>query len=441
MRKFKLSRRSLLKGVVGGTIVSVALPPLEAFFNSTGTALASGSPIPKRFGMFFWGNGVIPERWVPTGVGKDYQLSEQLAPLAAVKDSITVVSGLHVKVPNFEPHWSGAAGILSGAPLKREGQHGTLQAPSIDQVIAQRLNAPTPYRSIEFGARPGQGVSYNGPHSINPPESSPRALFNRLFGEGFRLPGDTSGPDPILGVRRSVLDAVMEDAKALQQRLGATDRQRLDQHLSGLRDLERRVAYMEENPPDFESCAVPTEPDEHYPDIEGRPQLTELNRVLTDICAMAVACDLTRVFSNQFTYPITNLLFQGATAGHHQLTHDEPGDQPEVHSIVLQIMAELRYFIEKLRSVPEGDGTLLDNSLVFATTDCSFGRTHSIDEFPVVLAGTAGGQLRTGEHVRVVGENASKLLLEMINSVVEVPLGEFGQEEGWVDEGLSAIRV
>lgn len=447
MTKLRLGRRMVLKGLIGGAAISVALPPFEAFFNSTGTALADGTSLPRRFGLFFWGNGVLPARWVPSGTsgtyeGDEWSLSDQLAPLAGVKDVITVVSGMRVMVPNLIPHGSGAAGILSGAVVRPSDNHGAFTAATVDQIIARDPNVGgrTRFRSLEFGARPGIGLSYNGPNNQNPPESSPRALFNRLFVDDFHLPGADTGPDPRLGVRRSVLDAVIEDARSLESRLSHIDRQRLDQHLTSIRELEQRIAFTEANPPSFDSCAIPEEPAETYPDLEGRPQLSTINRVFCDLAAMALACDMTRVFSNYFTFPVNNHLFPGATSGHHQLTHDEPGEQPQVHAIVVQIIEELAYLIDRLRSVPEGSGTLLDNCAILATTDCSLGRTHSLDEYPLVIAGTAGGALRQGLHYRSTsGESASRVILSLIRAV-GVQAESFGEEDARATSGLSAIQ-
>lgn len=441
MSKLKLTRRTVLRGMLGGAAISIALPPLEAFFNASGTALADGSTIPKRFGLFFWGNGVLPGRWVPPTIGENFELSDQLAPLASVREHLTVISGMKVTVKNTEPHTSGVAGILTGAPLLETAGHKTFKSPSIDQVIAATMAGKTRFRSLEFGAKPGSGVSTNGPDSMNPPERSPRAFFDRIFGSGFTKPGETGEPDPMLGLRRSILDAVMADVDALTPRLSSSDRQRLDQHLTGIRELEQRIAFAETHPPSLQACSLPGEPNEDYPDIEGRPQLSAIHRAMVDTMVMALACDQTRVFSSCFVESVSNNLFPGSPSGHHQLTHDEPGDQPEVHKIVLQIMQEFTYLIEKLKSVEEGDGTLLDRCLVLGTTDCSFGRTHALDEFPIVLAGNAGGVIKNNLHYRSTsGENASTAILSVLRAM-DVVAADWGQDEAHVTDSLRAIEV
>lgn len=433
-----LSRRTVLKGLLGGTLVTVGLPWLELF---APPASASSGAFPMRFGLFFWGNGVHPDRWVPTGTGTDWELSEQLAPLAEVKDLVTVVSGLEVKTPNSIPHSSGAAGILTGAPLVIEGDSNTFGAPSIDQVIAAELGDATRFRSIEFGASPTRGSSYNGPHSNNPAEKSVHAMWERIFGAGFRLPGDDTEVDPTIGLRRSVLDAIGEDAKSLQRSLGAADKARLDQHLHGIRELELRLARLEEDPADLASCIAAPEPTGEFEPIDGRPQISEKNRAMCDIIALALACDQTRVFSNFITDPLTDILFEGASAGHHQLTHDEPGDQPQVHQIVLQLVGEFGYLVEALRAVPEGDGTLLDNCMLLGTTEISYGRTHSVDEFPILLAGGACGRIKQGHHLRYQNkENASRLHLTLMQTL-GMQTESFGTDDGRTEDILSELLV
>jgi hypothetical protein len=434
MRKTWLSRRTMLRGMLKGAAISVALPPLEIFLNSTGTAYADGQVFPKRFGIFFWGNGVVPDQWVPAETGTNYALSPLLMPLAPLQDSLAVISGMSVLTPNTTPHSSGAAGILSGGGLTPDG---SLSQPSIDQVIAQAINAPTRFTSIEFGADPASGYSYNGPDNQNPPESSPLNLFNRLFVQGFTPPGSNPIPDPMLGVRASILDAVLADASALRTRLGMTDQARLDQHLTGIRELEQRVANTK--PPDLAACRVPGMPQATYPNVNGLEPLSQSNHVFSDILALALACDQTRVFSNWFTHSVDNVLFPGAPEGHHQLTHDELGDQPNVCAIMVQIISELAYFLSALKAIPEGDATLLDHCAVLASTDCSFGRTHSLNEYPIIVAGTANGALQTGFHyASETQENASKVLLSLVRSM-DIPAASFGVDAGMVTDSLSAL--
>jgi hypothetical protein len=444
MKKNKTTRRAFLRGVLGGAAVTVALPMLDLFLDDNGEALADGSALPRRFGIYYWGNGMIPDRWTPegTGMGDAWKLSPELALLEPVKDDITVITGMSVKAQNIEPHWSGIAAILSGVPLlHRSQQDYTFAAPSIDQLIADEVGKNTRFPSLELGAQPRLGLSHRGPDQINPAEDSPQRLFERIFGVGFRAPGDNSEPDPSIGWRRSVLDVVKEDNERFKKKLGARDRIRLEQHFEGVRALELRLARLQEDPPQLAACSVPEMPTSDFPDIDGRPQLKAKNRAMCDVLALALACDQTRVFSNFITWPLNNLLLAQTSGGHHQLTHDEPGDQPQVDTIVTELMGELSYMIQALRNIPEGEGTLLDNCAVFATSDVSLGKTHSLDEFPIILAGGAGGKLKTGMHYRSAArENANKVLLTLLRAM-GLQLAEFGVDETYTQDGLTAVEA
>lgn len=438
----KLRRRTVLRGLLGSATVSVGLPILDCWLNDRGTAFAGGGGLPKRFGLWFWGNGILPARWVPPDEGRGWTPSEQLAPLRPVRDDITVVTGLDVKTGNSIPHWSGPAGMLTGAPLiVRSGEDYTFEAPTLDQVIANEVGGETRFRSLELGVKPAEGMSHNGPDSRNPPESEPGRLFDRIFGGGFRAPGADPTPDPRLRLRRSVLDAVIEDIRRLSPEVGAQDKLRLDQHFDGIRALERRLARLEEAPPNLDACAVPDRPTNDYADVDGRPPMPEIALAMNEVLAMALACDQTRVFTFGYTHPLNNVLFPGMPAGHHRLTHDEPGDQPLVNQIVISIMEQLRIFVERLKAVPEGDGTLLDHSVVFATSDTSFGRTHTLTEYPAILAGSACGVLKTGLHYRTTpGDNASKLGLTLLRAM-DIGAPSFGVGEGRAETTLGGIEA
>jgi hypothetical protein len=427
--------------VLGGAAVAIGLPTLDLFLDSRGRALACGGVIPKRFGLFFWGNGIRPEKWVPSGEGTDWILSEELAPLVNVKDHLTVVSGMAVKIPNVYPHTSGAAGLLTGRDLKVDGSDTTYAGPTVDQLIAQSIGGNTVYQSLQTSASKGNGLSYNGPHSWNPAEGSPIALFQRIFGGSFHAPGDSAPVDPTLALRQSVLDAVLSDANTLKGKVGAADKARLDEHMDNIRQIELRLAKLQEDPPQLDACAVPPSPLDDYPDVDGRPQLTAVNQAMCDLIVMALACDQTRVFGHYFSDPVSDLLYTGTTAGHHDLTHNEADDQPQVNSITVQIMEGFAYLLEKMQSVQEGDTTLLDNSVVLGCSEVSLGQTHSINDMPIVLAGTACGKLKSGLHYRsYTQENASEVMLSLIRSM-DIVAGSFGEDDGQATEGLSAIEV
>ena len=312
----------------------------------------------------------------------------------------------------------------------------------IDQLIAGHIGGDTIYRSLETGVLPGtDGNSFNGPNNQNPPELSPYAFYERLFGASFREPGEEGLVDPTLALRRSVLDAVMGDMQRLDGRVGAADKARLDQHFTGVRELELRLARLQDDPPNLASCTRPGEPALEFPAVEGRHPIRDIHRAMSDLLVMAVACDQTRVFSHWFSDPLNNKLFPDATMGHHSLTHDEPGDQPQVNMVTTFIMGELAYLIEQLSLIPEGDETLLDHMLLLATSETSRGQTHSFEEMPLVLAGGACGAIRQGIHHRsYTADNASHVMLSAVRAMgISAPT--FGVDAGEVSDGLSAIEV
>lgn len=436
----KLDRRAVLRGMFQGAAVAVGLPLFDCWLNPNGTALASGGALPVRFGLFFWGNGTLPDRWIPEGEGPGWVASDQLVAVEGLRDVLTVITGMSVKLPNIHPHGSGAAGVLSAGPVL-EDNPSSFAGPSIDQIIAQAVGNGTLYRSLQTAASTIQGLSFNGPNSQNPAESDPYALYERLFGPTFVEPGSEPIVDPRLGLRRSVLDVVGSDVERLQARLGASDRVRLDQHLTGIRELELRLALLQQDPPDLEACVRPLAPLPAYPDVDGRPQLAARNRAMADLLAMACACDQTRVVSHYFTEPINDLLFDGATAGHHDLTHNESGAQPQCHQITVQCVEAYASFVEAFRAVPEGTGTLLDACAILGTSEVSLGRTHSVDEMPLLIAGSACGQIRNGVHVRGVGqENVTKVLLTLARACGAL-LPSLGVDDAHTSDGLSAIEV
>ena len=434
-----LSRRTVLRGLLQGSVVTVGLPPLLAF-SSTARASTCANGFPRRFGMFFWGNGNRPDFWTPTGEGTDWSLSDELLPLAPVKDKISVVSGMSVKADNISPHWSGAIGQLTGRPLVGLDSDWDVAEPTIDQRLAQTIGGDTIYRSLEVGINTDRSMSWAGPSAQYPADEDPYHFYERIFGASFREPGDDGLPDPSLGWRRSVLDAVMGDIRTLQNKVGTEDKERLERHFDGIRDLETRLARLEEDPPSLESCSRAEAPLESYPDIDGRPQLAARSRAFADLLAMSLACDQTRVFGFTFGYPVRNTLFPDASDGHHTLTHNEGGVQEQVHNITVQIITEYSYLLQALDAIPEGEGTLLDNCCVVATSDVSEGKTHSLDDIPLVIAGGACGALKTGVHYRSYSqENINKASLSILRGM-GLTIESLGVDESRTTDGLSAIE-
>jgi hypothetical protein len=438
-----MSRRTVLRGLVGSAVASVGLPLLDGMLNGNGTALAQGGPLPTRFVLWFWGNGIRREHWTPDQIGTNWQPKAELAPLisAGLRDDLNVVTGLDIKTATH-PHHSGMTGILTGAHYHQVGTTrdtivSTFAHPSVDQIAAAHFEGQTPFRSIELavcrfrGTDEGttfQHLSHNGVNDVNPSEYSPIVAYERLFGLG---PSDTE----IDLARRSVLDAVMDQVRGLQDTVGQRDRTRLERHFDSIRTLEQRLAAGQV------ACARPDVPGQ-FRDVEGREQIAEKNAAMSEIMAYALACDLTRASSVMFSSAGSGVVVwqAGAPNGLHQLCHDENNPQPIVHASVTFMMEQFAVFLNALKSMPEGGGTLLDNCSVMATTELSEGKTHTNDEFPVLLAGRGGGRLRTGLHVRTNRDNASKAGLTALRGA-GLPMPNFGYDAGLVTDPLGDILI
>lgn len=441
-----MRRRTVLRGLVGGAAATIGLPVLDAMLDGNGAALAQGGPLPTRFGLWFWGNGIRREHWTPDGLGAAWQPRAELAPLvdAGLRDWLSVVTGLEIKTASH-PHHSGMTGILTGARYHQVGETrdtivSTFAHQSVDQIAADHVaqQAPgLPYRSLEAavcrfrGTDEGttfQHLSHNGPNDVNPSEYSPRRMYDRLFGQG---PG---GPQLDLA-RRSVLDAVTGRIRALQQTVGARDARRLDRHFESVRAIERRLAAAPAE------CRVPDRPGD-YPDVEGREQIAEKNAAHSALMAYALACDFTRVFSVMFSCAGSGVVVwpAGARNSLHQICHDEAVPQPTVHAAVVYIMQQLAVFLRTLRETPEGDGNLLDRCAILCTTELSEGNTHTNDEFPVLIAGRGGGRLRGNRHVRVGRANASLAGLSALRGA-GLPVERFGHGAGEVRDVLGELFV
>jgi hypothetical protein len=446
--KWSLSRRTVLRGVLGGVGTCVSLPLLESMLDSRGEALASGAPMPDRFGIWFWGNGIRPERWIPTGSGP-WQPSEELAPLAELVPYVSVVTGSAIAIEDgLISHHSGMTGIMTGRNCRVLGYTGghvitTFDRASVDQDAADLFAASpagqAPFRSIEvgvchfMGAEGGttfQHLSHNGPNNPNPSEYSPSALYQRLFGGAFSPAVDLA--------RQSVLDAVTQQAGDLRRRLGARDVERLDQHLESMRSLELRLAS---------SSTLQCEPGEAPVDLPspgGLEPIVENNALMSRVLAMALSCDLTRVFTVQFsTCGAATLFWQvGAADGMHLLCHSEPLPQPTVHAATVFTMGQLAEFLRTLRDMPEGPGNLLDHCSILCTSEHSDGMLHNFTEFPLMVAGLGNGRLRGGVHVPRPADggwrNASDVVLTALMGA-GLPATSFGEEVTYSDQPVSEL--
>jgi hypothetical protein len=409
-----LSRRAVLRGMVGGAAVSIGLPLLDCFLNDNGTALAQGGALPARFGTWFWGCGMNPERWEPTVEGPDYDLPTELQALTGRSDQVSVLTGFGVTLDGRSniPHWTGVMTTLTGMVPAREFD---VDAPTLDILISAQIGGATRFRSIEMAATgvPAQSYSRERTSIVNSSSVSPLELYTRIFGPEFADPNDGSFmPDPRTVLRRSALSAIMEDAARLERRLGSHDRQRLDQYFTSLRQLERQLE-ISLTPPDLEACVRPEAPASE--DVgSDLVQAVSSHRLMSELLVFALLCDQTRVFNTVFSWGTSELRKPGSDTAHHQLTHDESVDpvlgyQPNATEFVLASMDEWAWFVELLAATPEGAGSLLDSCLVLAHSESSFAKSHAVTGLPIMLAGRAGGRVRPGLHVRGNGEPVTRI--------------------------------
>jgi hypothetical protein len=442
MKNFVLSRRTFLRGAAYGVGAAVGLPLLEAMLHRNGHVLADNTPLPKRFGAFYWGNGVVTSAWIPQQTGAAWQLSPLLMPFARVKDYISIVSGTVVYVPYQVPgHMGSLQAITSGAlGTAQGGLNYAYAAKTFDQAIADKIGKSTRFPSLHFGVAStdasdadfgavAKSISHNGPNSPNVPQYDPIALYDRVFGSGFSTGMSTSTPvaSVTLATRKSVLDLVAADTKALQARLGANDRQRLDQHLQGIVDLEKQLGAMPVTAAMSSRCSMPARPASSYAAIDNEQiQWEQLTAAQTELLVFALACDQTRVFTyrfspcNDFTvYPgFPTFMIDPTTTNTgtsmHGFTHSEGGDQPNVQKCVQFSMAKFAALLERLLATPEGSGSLLDNCAILGFTECSEGRSHNAMNqpgIPFIVAGGGGGSLvHPGIHYKspMQGDSASE---------------------------------
>ncbi len=440
----------MLRGALAsGATVSIGLPLLEAMLNESGTALAqTNTPLTPLYVTWFFGNGTLPGLWKPssTGAGSEWALSPQLAPLADVKSHLTVVSGLEGKlVVSGNEHPTGSAAATTGAPLAGNA----VRAPSIDQLVAKVISAGAPFRSLEVGVTPAtpngnpdslHTVSHNGPNARNNPEYDPKTVFSRLFGglvEGNQAAEQAA---KIAKVRRSVLDAILQDGASLQVRLGKRDRERVEQHLEAIRAIERRLDVTDQKCGDLVSPAVGRDLSSEAP--------PEVNTAMAELTALALACDMTRVVSFMFSLPAAHVYYRHLASNmnadfHDTICHTDAGDksnQPRVDTGVQYTMRCLNEFLVKLKNTAYGSSNLLDSTLVYVTSDTAWGKVHDRTEWPVLLAGKASGKLRGDEHHNFQGENLSRALLT-VAQIMGSEDSELGLDGGRVTAALPGIQV
>jgi hypothetical protein len=402
---------------LSGAAIRIGLPPLESMFNSHGTAYAANTPIPSRFVLWFNGNG-IPERyWIPAETGPEYGFTPCLAPLAPFRKDIHVISGLDNPAarkpgPGNDHHRS-MSGLMSGTGFTGRGAAG----PSIDQIIAPKIGAQTRFRSLEIGVcqeSHGESIhrnmSWSGYERALPPELIPHNLFDRLFGTKDR---------EWVSRKQSVLDVVRDDFTGFNARLGKQDRQRLDEHLTSVRDLERAITSL---PPEYRQVTEP----EIGGDTKDYPRIAKLQ---SDLLVHALASGQTRVATYMLTkcQSLVRLPWLGyTTLRHHDYTHTN-AESPQAQRILRDIcrwhVEEFAYLLAKLKSVREGDGTLLDHCCLLYIHEHAEANIHKNNGLVAIVAGHTN-RLITGRHSKVTGAMGD-LYLAVANDILGVGLESF----------------
>ncbi|MCA6112801.1 DUF1552 domain-containing protein [Bradyrhizobium cenepequi] len=429
----KIDRRSLLRGTCQGALAVMGLPFLDCFLDSKGEALAAtGKPLPTRFNTFFFGLGLTSQLWIPKTGGKDWEMTSQLKPLEAYRAKLNVFSGLRVPLddnPNHQ-HWSGAAAAATGISPTKVNE---FDSKTIDQQIADVISRGTRFKSISASCAgdPKQSLSSLGGANTIPAEASPLALYTRLFGPGFQDPtkGDWK-PDPQTLIQQSVLSAVADNRKRVMQNLGPADRARMDQYFTSVREAELRLAAELQRPEIQANVTIPPAPAEMVCN-NALPNLRKATPLMARLGALALATDQTRVFNLSVSEPTSQIFMPGDSLAYHNTTHEEPidpvlGYQPRVAQYNVDSMELFAMLLKELDAVPEGDGTVLDHSLVFAFTDQSFAKIHAVDGLPIFVAGGASGRMKTGYHIAGDGSPVSRVGLT-IQKAMGVSLDVWGK--------------
>ncbi len=407
----KISRRTILRGM--GTALS--LPLLQAMIPRTALGTAVGES-PKRLAFIYVPNGMHMPDWTPDSEGPLDKLPSTLQPLEKHKSRLNVLSGLTLnggRALGDGPgdHARSVASFLTGAhPQKTDGKD-IRNGISVDQVAADKIGRQTRFASLELGCEPSsQGgrcdsgyscvytsnMSWRSETQPMAKEINPRSVFDRLFGNEVDVERKKSRTLRDEN-RKSILDFVQEDASSLKRRSGAVDKQKLDEYLHAVREIERRVeeseklASRETDVPDFPRPAgVPADKDEHI-------------RLMFDMMVLAMQTDTTRVLSFMITNAGSNRSYReiGASEGHHSLSHHggNKDKQAKIAKINRHHVTQLAYFFDKLAAVKEGERSLLDNSMIVYGSGLGDGNRHNHDDLPILLAGAGGGAIKAGRHL------------------------------------------
>lgn len=439
-----LSRRTMLRGLgAAGLSATVALPLLEAMLPRTAW---SAGPVavkpPVRMGFVFFPNGAIMPSWKPTEAGTKYEMPETLKELEAVRGEITIITGLaqdngRAKGDGPGDHARSAASFLTGAhPVKTSGANIKVGM-SVDQAAAMATGKHTRLPSLELGIERGRdaggcdsgyacsysnNISWKTESTPMAKEINPRAAFERLFGSKEKSASEAKRNR----IRQSVLDVVGQQAKELRKDLGTTDQHKIDEYFTSVRDLELRIARAEQT-------ATQEIPNFQAPDSPP-PDFREHIRLMYDLLALAFQTDSTRVATYMLANEGSNRAYRhvGVNSGHHELSHHRNDDEKvdQIKKIDRYLADEFARFVKHLKSIKEGSGTLLDSCMILYGSGLSDGNRHRHDDLPIVLAGKAGGTIKTGQHVKTDNEvPLNNLFLSMLDRV-DAGIAALGDSSG-----------
>jgi hypothetical protein len=435
-----IDRRTVLKGF-GATL---ALPFLESMMPS-GVFAASVPKSPIRTAFIFVPNGINMEHWVPNGL----EYPSTLKPLESLRNQINILSGLTQKNAfalgdGAGDHARSAAAWLTGCHPRKTSGANIKAGISFDQLLVREFGDKTRFGSLELGCERGglagdcdSGYSCAYSNSISwrtestpvAKEVNPRLVFERLFQS--EDPSETElQKAQRLAENKSILDFVMEDAKNLNKKLGITDRSKLDEYMSGIREIEKRLDFNEHesnfsNLKQFTNIDLPSDYGEHI-------------RLMGDLMVLAFQTDTTRVSTFMFANEGSNRSYKsvGVSDGHHEMSHHQRN--PEKLEALRKInnfhTSQLAYILEKMNSIKEGDKTLLENSMVLYGAGICDGDRHNHDDLPLLLAGKAGGKISSGKHLKFKnGTPMSNLFLSMSDKL-GVPQENIGDSTGKLDQ-------
>ena len=419
-----MNRRSFLRGSIQGAAVAVGLPFLDCFLNDNGTALASGAPIPVRFGTWFWGLGHTPGRGIAFEHAPNIHFLEETQPLVPHQNDLNYFNTFNTPLDGKPSavHFSGWVAAKTGNVPRT---FGDTPLPTLDVLIADEIGGETRFRSLDLSStgNPRDSYTFRNATSRNVADVSPLAFYQRVFGADFVDPNQADfKPATSVMVRDSVLSAVHEESKDFAKTLGAADRARMDEYFTSIRQLERQLDLQMERPEFSAACAIPAAPPEEE-ELGIEIDVVHRNhKLLVDTLVLALACNQTRIFNMLYSQALSLLRRRGESFTHHTLTHEEPidaslGYQREVAELHVTSMEALATFIQAFKDIPEGDGTLLDNTLIFASSDTGNSRIHSVDDIPVMTIGSGGGRVKTGLYIVGNGDPISRIGLTTMQAM------------------------